>query len=85
MFPFVNGIFIEQVTKNFMQELISRISTQVGISEDQSKKVLTVISDFIKEKYPAVGGMMDSLLSQQGSKGTEDEGSGSMNLGGFNF
>jgi hypothetical protein len=68
-----------------MQELISRISTEVGISEDQSKKVLTVISDYIKEKYPAVGGMMDNLLSQQGSKGNEGEGSGSMNLGGFNF
>ena len=68
-----------------MQDLISRISSEVGISEDQSKKVLNVISDFIKEKYPAVGGMMDSLLSQQGSKGTGDEASGGMNLGGFNF
>ena len=84
MFPFVNGIFIEQVTKNFMQELISRISTQVGISEDQSKKVLTVISDFIKEIYPAVGGMMDNLLSQESPKGGE-QGSSGINLGGFNI
>ena len=66
-----------------MQELISRITTEVGISEDQSKKVLNVISDFIKEKYPAVGGMMDNLLAQ--SKGNEDDDSGGMNLGGFKF
>jgi hypothetical protein len=71
--------------KIFMQELISRITNQVGISEEQSKKVLNVISDFIKEKYPAVGGMMDNLLSQQGSKSNEDEGSGGLNLGGFKF
>jgi hypothetical protein len=68
-----------------MQDLISRISSEVGISEDQSKKVLTVISDFIKEKYPAVGGMMDNLLSQQGSKDNDDEETGGMNLGGFKF
>ena len=69
-----------------MQDLISRISSEVGISEDQSKKVLNVISDFIKEKYPAVGGMMDNLLSsQQGSKDNDDEETGGMNLGGFKF
>lgn len=67
-----------------MQELISRISTEVGISEDQSKKVLNVISDFIKEKYPAVGGMMENMLSQ-GSGKSGQEGSGGMNLGGFDF
>jgi hypothetical protein len=71
--------------KIFMQELISRITNQVGISEEQSKKVLNVISDFIKEKYPAVGGMMDNLLSQQGSKSNEDEESSDLNLGGFKF
>jgi hypothetical protein len=68
-----------------MQELISRISEQVGISEEQSKKVLNVISDFIKEKYPAVGGMMENLLSQKGTSGTDDAESGGMNLGGFKF
>jgi hypothetical protein len=68
-----------------MQELISRISTQVGITEDQSKKVMNVISDFIKEKYPAVGGMMDNLLSQQAAKGNDDEDSDGLNLGGFKF
>jgi len=67
-----------------MQELISRISTEVGISEDQSKKVLAAISDFIKEKYPAVGGMMDNMLSQ-GSGKTVQQGSSGMNLGGFDF
>ena len=68
-----------------MQELISRISEQVGISEDQSKKVLNVISDFIKEKYPAVGGMVENMLSQKGTTGTEDDESGGLNLGGFKF
>ena len=66
-----------------MQELINRISSEVGISEEQSKQVLNVISEFIKEKYPAVGGMMDNLLSSQGNKG-KDEGGG-MDFGGFNF
>ena len=68
-----------------MQELISRISEQVGISEDQSKKVLNVISDFIKEKYPAVGGMMENMLSQKGTTGTEEDESDGLNLGGFKF
>lgn len=68
-----------------MQELISRITSQVGISEEQSEKVLSVISDFVKEKYPAVGGMMDSLLSQKAGKENQSEGDGGLNLGGFKF
>jgi hypothetical protein len=62
-----------------MQELISKLTSQVGLSEDQAKKALSVISQFVKDKYPAVGGMVDNLLG--GSKG--EEGSGGFNLGGF--
>lgn len=66
-----------------MQELISRISSQVGISEEQSQKVLAVLSQFIKEKYPFAEGMIDNLLSKQGDSSSDD--TGGMNLGGFKF
>lgn len=68
-----------------MQELISRLSSQVGISEEQSQKVLTVLSEFIKEKYPFAGGMIDNLLSKQGGTAGQEEEGGGLDLGGFKF
>jgi len=45
-----------------MNELISRISENAGISADQAAKALDSIKDFVKEKFPMMAGAVDNLF-----------------------
>jgi hypothetical protein len=64
-----------------MQELIERMTRQAGVSEEQAKKCLEAISDFVKEKYPAAAGYIEKFLPT-GEDGQKNEG---FKLGGFKF
>ncbi len=48
--------------KSLMQELISSISANTGISPAKATEVLQTVSDFIKEKYPLLAGTVDCVL-----------------------
>ena len=45
-----------------MQELITRLTQQAGISAEQAGKVLDTVKDFVKEKFPMMAGAVDNLL-----------------------
>lgn len=45
-----------------MQELIERLTGQAGITPEQAAKAVEVIKEFVKEKFPMVGGAVDSIL-----------------------
>jgi hypothetical protein len=60
-----------------MQEIINRLTTQVGLNEQQSKQAVQVIAQFIKEKYPMLGNHVDGFLKGQAGKG--------INIGGLNL
>jgi hypothetical protein len=45
-----------------MQELIDRITSKVGISAAQAAQTLGVVKEFVKEKFPMVGGAVDNIL-----------------------
>ena len=49
-----------------MQELIEKLTTKVGISEEQAAKVLDTIKEFVKEKFPMMAGAVDNLLPTEG-------------------
>ena len=50
-----------------MDELVKRISEKTGISEDQARSAVTVVSNFLKEKLPApIAGQVDNVLSGAG-------------------
>ena len=53
-----------------MQELINRLMENAGISEVQAAKALETIKDFVKEKFPMLGGAVDNMF---GAAGKEDE------------
>ena len=53
-----------------MEELINRLTVNAGISEAQAMKALETIKDFVKEKFPMLGGAVDNMFS---SAGTSDE------------
>ena len=54
-----------------MQELITRLIQNTGISEEQAAKALETIKDYVKEKFPMLGGAVDNMFASQG--GAPDE------------
>ena len=46
-----------------MQELINRLTKETGISADQANKSLETIKNFIKEKFPMLGGAVDNMFA----------------------
>lgn len=55
-----------------MQELINRLKENAGINDEQAKKALETIKDFVKEKFPMLGGAVDNMLGSSGS--SEEDG-----------
>ncbi len=56
-----------------MQELIDRLKENAGITDDQAVKALETIKDFVKEKFPMLGGAVDNMFGAAG-KGEDDNG-----------
>ena len=54
-----------------MQELINRLMENAGITETQAAKALETIKDFVKEKFPMLGGAVDNMFGGQGSSDEE--------------
>ncbi|HEX8277434.1 MAG TPA: hypothetical protein VF540_02020 [Segetibacter sp.] len=61
-----------------MHEIIERLTTQAGLSPEQAQKAVETIADFVKEKFPMLGGAVDQIFTAGGSAG-----SGNSGLGGF--
>jgi len=55
-----------------MQELINQIVQKTGIPADKAQQVLGVVSGYVKQKFPAFGGQIDSILGTGG--GTQSGG-----------
>jgi hypothetical protein len=55
-----------------MDELIQRLQKNHGLSAEQSHGVLNTITDYVKEKFPMVGGAVDNLFQS----GTTPSGPG---------
>ncbi len=62
-----------------VQDLINQIVEKTGVPADKAQQVLGVVANFVKQKYPMVGGQIDSVL------GTGGQGGGDNNSGGSNF
>jgi hypothetical protein len=45
-----------------MQELIQQLTAKAGLSTEQATKSISVIKDFVKEKYPMLGGAVDQMM-----------------------
>ncbi len=50
-----------------MNELIERLVKETGITPEQAKKAVESIANFVKEKFPMLGGAVDNIFSA-GSK-----------------
>ncbi len=55
-----------------MQELIDKLQNLHGLTNEQSHGILNTITSFIKEKFPMVGGAVDSLFKSDNTAATTD-------------
>lgn len=55
-----------------MEELIKKLQNTHGLSAEQSHGILNTITNFVKEKFPMVGGAIDNLFQS----GTTPSGPG---------
>ena len=49
-----------------MNELVDRLTKEVGITPEQAQKAIETIANFVKEQFPMIGGAVDQIF-QQGS------------------
>ncbi|MEO8819433.1 MAG: hypothetical protein ABI267_03925 [Ginsengibacter sp.] len=45
-----------------MEELIQKLQSAHGLSAEESHKILGTIANYLKEKFPMVGGAIDNLF-----------------------
>lgn len=57
-----------------MNELINQIVEKTGIPADKAQQVLNVVAGFVKQKFPAMGGQIDSVLGTEGQASTTGTG-----------
>ncbi|MES2429866.1 MAG: hypothetical protein V4556_02955 [Bacteroidota bacterium] len=48
-----------------MEELITKITQEAGITPEQATKALETIKDFVKEKFPMMAGAVDNLFGSE--------------------
>jgi nucleoid DNA-binding protein len=46
-----------------MNELIERLKTDAGLTPEQAAKAIETITNFVKEKFPMLGGAVDNIFS----------------------
>jgi len=45
-----------------MQELIDRLKTEAGLTEEQAKQAISTIKNFVIEKYPMLEGAVNNVF-----------------------
>ena len=55
-----------------VQDLINQIVQKTGVPADKAQQVLGVVANFVKEKFPMMGGQIDSLLGTSGGQAGGD-------------
>ena len=46
-----------------MQELVEKLKAEAGITEEQAKKAIETIKNFVVEKFPMLEGAVNNLFS----------------------
>lgn len=46
-----------------MNELVERLTSEAGITPEQAQKAIESIANFVKEKFPMLGGAVDQIFT----------------------
>lgn len=67
-----------------MNELIERLTKHANLSPEQAEKAVASIAEFVKEKFPMLGGAVDQIFTSDKSEdSSKDGGSGLGRFGGL--
>jgi polyhydroxyalkanoate synthesis regulator phasin len=47
-----------------VSELVEKLKSQAGLSDEQAKKVVDTIKDFVVEKYPMLQGAVNNIFGK---------------------
>ena len=47
-----------------MQELMDKLKTEAGLTDEQAKKAIETIKNYVVEKFPMLEGAVGSLFGQ---------------------
>ena len=47
-----------------MQELIDKLKTEAGLTEEQAKKAIETIKKYVVEKFPMLEGAVNNVFGQ---------------------
>ena len=50
---------------NQVNELVDRLKSQVGLSDDQANQVVNTIKNFVVEKYPMLQGAVGNIFGNK--------------------
>jgi hypothetical protein len=50
---------------NQVNELVDRLKSQVGLSDDQASQVVNTIKNFVIEKYPMLQGAVGNIFGNK--------------------
>lgn len=48
-----------------MQELVDKLKAEAGLTDEQAKKAIESIKNFVVEKFPMLEGAVGSLFGQE--------------------
>jgi hypothetical protein len=54
-------IFTKNKT-NIMNELIEKLQKEANLTPEQAQKAIETIANFVKEKFPMLGGAVDNIF-----------------------
>jgi len=47
-----------------MQELINKLKTEAGLTDEQARKAIEAIKNFVVEKYPMLEGAVNNVFAE---------------------
>ena len=65
-----------------MNEIVERLTKEANLSPEQAQKAIETIANFVKEKFPMIGGAVDQIFTSSGESGSTG-GAGFGGFGGF--
>ncbi|HEX2535032.1 MAG TPA: hypothetical protein VHK69_14910 [Chitinophagaceae bacterium] len=54
--------FNQDNAQGHVTELMDKLKSQAGLSDDQAKQVIETIKNFVVEKYPMLSGAVNNLF-----------------------
>jgi hypothetical protein len=56
--------FDKEEEQQQVSELLEKLKTQAGLSDEQATKVLETIRNFVVDKYPMLSGAVDNIFGK---------------------